>query len=180
MQGSTNRQNLCKPDDIRKANTATEADDIDGNGEGEVMPGMRARTVSEHDEQVAVFQWADLKANQDERYSMMFAIPNGGHRHHTVAAKLQAEGVRSGVPDIFLAVPSGTYHGLWIEMKRIGGKSTDNQQGWIVALRKQGYAAEICEGFEAAKRAIETYLEFPEHFHVVESEEEALGLMGVK
>jgi len=119
---------------------------------------MRRIVPTEHQEQVALFQWAALEGRFDQRLHLMFAIPNGGHRHPVVAAKLKAEGVQSGVPDIFLPVPANGYHGLWIELKRIGGKPTDNQLGWKVALEKQGYAAHICEGMEYAISVIRDYL----------------------
>ena len=41
--------------------------------------------------------------------ALIFAIPNGGKRHIGTARKLKAEGVRSGVPDIFLACPRMPY-----------------------------------------------------------------------
>lgn len=117
-----------------------------------------AVAVSEHQHQVAFFQWLEYAAKYDERLSMAYAIPNGGHRHPAVAKKLKSEGVKSGIPDICLPVPSGKYHGLYIEAKRKGGKPTDNQRGWIIALQKQGYRAVICEGFDEMKRAVHEYL----------------------
>lgn len=57
-----------------------------------------------------------------------FAIPNGGHRHIKVAAKLKAEGVMAGVWDVFVAVPSAKYGGLFIELKNGRNKLTKKQQ----------------------------------------------------
>ena len=59
----------------------------------------------EHQEQVALFNWAKFFENKCKDLGMMYAIPNGGKRHIAVARKLKAEGVKAGVPDIFLAVP---------------------------------------------------------------------------
>ena len=55
----------------------------------------------------------------------------------------------------------GKYHGLYIEMKAIGGSPTQEQQAWIAALTEQGYAAQVCVGFEEAKETIEQYLRLP-------------------
>lgn len=110
--------------------------------------------VSEHDEQVALFEWA---ATVPE-LQWMFAIPNGGARHIAVAGKLKAEGVKRGVSDIFLPLARGGYHGLFIEMKSDKGNTTPEQANFILAMRDAGYAAIICHGFEQAKWSIGLYL----------------------
>jgi hypothetical protein len=88
-----------------------------------------------------------------------FAIPNGGHRHVLEGMKLKRSGVKSGVPDLFIPMASGGYHGLFIEMKRtIGGKVSDNQLYWLSLLRENGYYADIANGCDEAKRIVLTYL----------------------
>ena len=67
-------------------------------------------------------------------------------------------GVRSGVPDLCLPIPASGYHGLYIELKTVHGKPTDQQQRWISALNGFGYLAVVCYGWEAAKDAIIRYL----------------------
>ena len=84
--------------------------------------------MTEHDEQAALFQWAELMAAQIPELRLMFAIPNGGHRHIGVARKLKAEGVKPGVPDIFLPVARNKFHGLFIEMKFGRGRLTKEQK----------------------------------------------------
>lgn len=113
----------------------------------------------EHTEQVALFRWAALTSRRLPQLKLLYAIPNGGHRHKAVAAKLKAEGVKSGVPDVFLPVPSGGFHGLYIEMKRRkGGTVSAEQKRWIEALGDQGYLVEVCKGWESAVAVIEDYL----------------------
>ena len=77
----------------------------------------------EHKIQVALCQW--LAAVHTVEYALTFAVPNGGHRHVAVAAKLKAEGVKRGVPDLFMAVPRGDKHGLFIELKTEKGRPTE-------------------------------------------------------
>lgn len=89
---------------------------------------------------------------------MLFAIPNGGLRRIQTAVRLKKEGVKAGVPDLFLAVPKGPYYGFFIEMKKEGGKLTENQKTWIKALREQGYKAECLVGETNAREAILEYL----------------------
>lgn len=89
----------------------------------------------------------------------LFAIPNGGLRNIITARNMKAEGVRPGVPDLFLAVARGDYHGLFIEMKRVkGGRVSDSQSSMLEILNSNGYQAIVCKGWEAAKEAIEKYL----------------------
>lgn len=89
----------------------------------------------------------------------MFHIPNEGKRPCATGARMRKEGLKRGVPDIFLPVPKGEYHGLFIELKRLrGSKTSDDQKGWISALRRQGYQAHVCEGWQEAADRIEEYL----------------------
>ena len=39
--------------------------------------------------------------------ALLYAVPNGGYRNAREAARFKAEGVRSGVPDLCLAVSNG-------------------------------------------------------------------------
>lgn len=113
--------------------------------------------LTEHDEQALLIRWFDL---QYKDKFVLFAIPNGGLRNALVAKKLKKEGVRSGVPDLFLAVPRKPYGGLFIEMKRAkGGKLSLYQKDMIKRLEEAGYWCEVCHGFEAAKKVIEEWLQ---------------------
>ena len=47
--------------------------------------------MSEHDEQVALFEWAAMNRSRIPELKLMFAIPNGGHRHKAVAGKMKAD-----------------------------------------------------------------------------------------
>ena len=90
--------------------------------------------------------------------SLLFHIPNGGARSKATAGKLKAEGVKTGVPDMFLPVARGGYHGLFIELKVKPNKTTENQDIWIAELKKQGYAVEVCYGWREASVVLENYL----------------------
>lgn len=111
--------------------------------------------MSEHLEQAALIVWTQLKGHP---YNLIFAIPNGGHRHPRTATFLKAEGVKPGVPDLMLPVACGGYHGLFIEMKFGRNPPTKEQKEKLAALQEQGYAAHVCYGWEAAREVIEDYL----------------------
>ena len=114
---------------------------------------------SEHQEQVALFEWAGYARGALPELDLLYAVPNGGLRHKAVAAKMKAEGARAGVPDICLPVPRGGYHSLYIEMKYGKNKPTEKQAAWLKALTDYGHYCKVCYGFEEAKGTIELYLE---------------------
>lgn len=115
--------------------------------------------MSEHNEQCALFDWTYAMQGQIPALANLFAIPNGGHRHIKTATKLKREGVRAGVPDVFLAWPNGIYAGLWIEMKWGKNTPTDSQAEWLERLTSAGYCTAICYSFDEAKNAILHYLD---------------------
>jgi len=114
------------------------------------------KEASEHVHQVTLLNW--IKVHHPECADLIFAIPNGGFRHKSVAVKLALEGVKSGVPDLFLPVPKINYHGLFIELKTEKGRASPYQKEWINKLSNQGYLAVVCKGWESAAKQISEYL----------------------
>lgn len=90
---------------------------------------------------------------------LLHAIPNGGQRNYIVAAKLKAEGVISGIPDLHLPIAKGGHHSLYVEMKagKKGVVST-NQKTMMSLLEEQGNRCVVCRSFEEFKDAVESYL----------------------
>lgn len=113
---------------------------------------------SEATEQATLIQWCNLNKCVYPELGLIFHVPNGGQRNKTEARRLKAEGVKAGVPDLFLPVARGKFHGLFIEMKYGNNKATPKQREWIIELNNQGYYAVVCNGFEEAKVTIETYI----------------------
>ncbi len=115
----------------------------------------------EHSEQVSLMQWWALQCRRFGIHEpLLFAIPNGGQRNIITAKRMKDEGVRSGIPDLFLAVPRGNFHGLFIEMKKPrGGVVSDNQKVCMEMLSTNGYCVTVCHGFIEAKTAITAYLD---------------------
>jgi len=101
---------------------------------------------SEHFEQRELVKWF----RQTFDGVRIFAIPNGGARSITTAAKLKVEGVSAGVPDLY--VPAWK---IWIEMKRTKGGVVDKlQKDWHDYLTVIGDRVIVCRGAEEAKRMI--------------------------
>lgn len=90
------------------------------------------------------------------------ASANGGSRNLIEAAKFKRMGVSPGFPDIEIPLPSGRYHGLYIELKRESpkGKLTHQQIDWINYLREKGYYADVAYGFKEAQAIVLQYLAF--------------------
>ena len=114
---------------------------------------------TEHDEQVALMTWVDLNGGILPEITLLFAIPNGTRTTPGVAHKMHLEGVKRGVPDLFLPVARGKFHGLFIEMKTKTGTLRPEQKQWATLLVRQGYAAVVCRSFEEARDALVRYLE---------------------
>lgn len=116
------------------------------------------RRNEEHRIQAALFKWARYASAQQPALKLMFAIPNGGARDAVTGAMLKAEGVKPGVPDIFLPLPVGDYHGLFVEMKTARGRPTPEQREWLMRLKNRGYAAVLCRGLDEAIDTLNAYL----------------------
>jgi hypothetical protein len=109
----------------------------------------------------------------------LHAIPNGGSRGDTKSvamrrgASLVAEGVRSGVADIFLPVKRGQWSGLYIEMKRpalrpkVGGKGkgglSNEQIEFASFVKSEGFGWVCCYGWEEAVEVLRGYLEWTDN-----------------
>lgn len=114
---------------------------------------------AESDHQQALFVWAKLMQAQYPELSLLHAIGNGGKRNLIEAARMKREGVKAGVSDIFLPVARGEFHGLYIELKVKGGKTSPSQEWWIEETTKQGYFSMVCYGWVEASEVIKRYLE---------------------
>lgn len=170
-----------------------------------------AKTRSEHAEQVALFMWANMAMNfgpviaaDPNSYNILgFAktqFENAGKlgykiysaplsqlkwfhaiSNHGAGFGRKAEGVKKGVPDLFLPVPINFGYrskpegvafitgmpicaGLYIELKRLDsegkaqGKPSQEQLDFQEYARATGYAHEIIFGWELARDCILRYL----------------------
>lgn len=114
--------------------------------------------MSEHTEQAALFEWAAWNQSRDAALNMLYAVPNGGKRDKATAAKLKAEGVKAGVPDVVLPVARGGFHGCYIELKVGKNKTSAEQNAWLNALKAEGYFVDVSYGWQEAARNLARYL----------------------
>lgn len=114
--------------------------------------------ASEQKHQQAVMEFVRQELPSELRLDI-FAIPNGGSRNKLEAQNMKAEGVLSGVTDLFCSIPSGDYHGLFIEMKKPkGGEISLNQLDFIRRKRSLNYLAFVCVDWFQAVNLLKWYL----------------------
>jgi len=76
-----------------------------------------------------------------------------GARNAITGRRLKDEGVKPGVPDLFIP-----YYALFIEMKAPKGKLTEVQKEWHKKLDVCGYNVITCYSAEEAIKAVGAYL----------------------
>jgi hypothetical protein len=89
----------------------------------------------------------------------LFAIPNGGYRNPVTASIMKAEGVLSGVADLFLMYKNTEYSGLWIEMKTEKGIHQPSQKAFQRMASEQGFKYIVCRSFDDFKEQIKNYID---------------------
>lgn len=112
----------------------------------------------EDSEQMAIIKWAKWQKHGDGKLSdYLHHSPNGGKRHIATAKRFKAMGTLAGFPDLFLFIPKGGYHGLFVELKSKAAAPTTTKT-IIERLIKQGYMAVVCFGADDAIQAIKNYI----------------------
>lgn len=128
--------------------------------------------ADESGHQQCVIRWRNIAVDIWPELRWLHSCPNGGYALSAAAAgRLRGEGLMSGVPDLFLDVPRGAFHGLRLEMKvpprpatakrpralRAGVLSPE-QQEWLGHYAANGYAAHVAYGWREAVAIIKGYL----------------------
>ena len=73
-------------------------------------------------------------------------IPNGGQRTIMAGARLKAEGVVKGYPDIMVFADPYRFNGLAIELKVWPNKPSPEQEELHALLESQGWRVAVCYG----------------------------------
>ena len=109
------------------------------------------------------------RAKYDPLWDWIFAIPNGGKRDVVTASIQKAEGVLSGVADVFVPLPRKiqdttghcvvVWFGLWIEFKSPTGKQSVSQKLFQRHMEVRGYKYAICRSASEAIDEVEKYFD---------------------
>lgn len=121
---------------------------------------MTVTTPTEAQEQSTLFEWIAVEQMRHKELALLFHIPNGGARSARTGAMLKRQGVKAGVPDLFLPVARHGWHGLFIEMKRKKQWHTSpEQKWWQERLAAAGYMVVVCWGADEALKVLLEYVE---------------------
>lgn len=115
---------------------------------------------NEDKEQQTLIKWSVQASIRREfpELKLLFHIPNERKCDPREGKRLKLMGVKAGVPDLFLPVPRGGYHGLFIELKAENGKPSESQLWWRNELNGQHYFSAVCYGWLQASELIVRYL----------------------
>lgn len=116
--------------------------------------------LAEHWLQVRLFY--TLEVNYPKEYEFIFAIPNGGHRTARAASLMMYEGQKGGTPDIFIPIPRGSYHGMFLEVKTDKGNASAKQKVKLALYERMGYYTVVAKGFDACVGHLERYFFLPD------------------
>lgn len=128
------------------------------------------RPLNEGGHQKAIFIWAAWNTGRYPELKWLHSSQAGAKMTPATAGKMKAEGMKAGVPDIFLDVPRGGFHGLRIELKvpeqrnakgtliKRKGELSAEQKAWLDHYTQAVFFTRVCYGWEHAVETLETYL----------------------
>ena len=122
-----------------------------------IKPRTKRNAQPEAIEQAKVIAWARANERNYPYLWMLHSSLNGVKLSAIQASIAKAQGMLSGVPDLFLPVPRGKYHGLYIEMKHGSNTLTENQKKFLQNAANAGYAVSVCYSANEAIKRIEDY-----------------------
>lgn len=125
---------------------------------------------TEHQIQARCVDW--FRRQYPHLSRLLFAIPNGAMLQGSAAMrsrhwkKLEREGAVAGAADLFLAIPSGSCPGLFIEMKRgyrERNNQSDDQKAFEAAVVEAGYGYALWWSEDQFRTGVARYLEAGEY-----------------
>lgn len=132
-------------------------------------PPTRKRSHQEHDEQkkLVVFITNELM-HEYPTLRWLHSIPNGlsfkdidEKTKGKITSQMTNEGLKSGVPDLFLPVRSRGYSGLYIEMKSSTGRLSPKQKEFKTFVESQGFKVVVPRSAKEALIEILQYCDLP-------------------
>lgn len=116
--------------------------------------GIKKQTESQI--QTSCIEW--FRIQYPDLQLLLFAVPNGGKRGPATGAIMKREGAISGVSDLILLIPKKGFASLCIEMKRPGGKQSENQKEWEGMATKAKNKYVVCYSVQEFSNEVNAYL----------------------
>lgn len=108
-------------------------------------------------EQICVVDW--MRKAQPHVSRFLFHIPNERKVSVQHMVLLKKMGLMPGAPDLFLAYPSGEYHGAVCEMKSKNGRLQPTQKEVLERLGTVGYATKVAYSADEAIEYFKDYIQ---------------------
>ena len=110
-------------------------------------------------EQENVIKWARDNEKTYPFLWMLHSSLNGVKLSKIQAGKALKQGMKKGVPDLFLPVKQGGFSGLYIEMKSAKGRVSVEQSRYLKCAAENGYSVVVCYSAVEAINTIKAHLE---------------------
>ena len=124
------------------------------------QPNKTPRKNGEKKAQQECFVWA--YNNRPEVRGLLASIENAETGGARKVMQAKAAGMLPGFADMVLLMPRNGYHGLFIELKCVGGRQSPAQKTFEANVTEQGYLYEIVfvepQAIEAFKLVLDKYL----------------------
>lgn len=112
-------------------------------------------------ELIAFFDWVTWQSKKNPILQVIHHVENERRCTPQQGSRRKRKGVRAGIPDIVAPIPSGDFHGLYIEMKTEKGKLSVEQERMIRLLHGLGYCVRVAYSAKQAIDILEAYLKAP-------------------
>lgn len=112
--------------------------------------------------QKEVVAWCRANATDRPELAYIYSQPNEGRRDQSRGWRDM--GMKAGVPDLILPVPSGDYGALYLELKANENDLTTGQWTTMMMLRDAGNAVDVAWSAEQAIFVLRNYLDDPDSF----------------
>lgn len=153
---------------------------VDDSTAGDLMADVSRKVAGsppvQREEQMQrdLFTWIRSEQGYAPELRWVMHVPNGGHRHPAVAGKMKAQGVRRGVPDVWVPVSKMDDHGnvfagLIVELKVGRNQCTMQQRDWLGHMERNGWQVYVIyDDWRLAANEIARYLSYDELVQEIE------------
>jgi len=117
--------------------------------------------MKEDSELIKFFNWVQINEKFDPRLSTIYHIANERRTSHHQGKIFKQKGVRPGIPDVHVPIPSGMYPGLYIEFKVRPGTLSEPQKKMIKTLLNIGHLVVVAWSAQEAIDIVCEYLSEP-------------------